>query len=230
MWINVTRAETDVTGATFVRLLAKLSWVRNATSVSLHLPRQAIWGNIWRHTARKRWQKWGKSSFWEFHSCISLNVLFFFITNVWLLNFLSDVANKNSTSVSWCLLREVIWGYIWRHTAEKNVIFVRQVSWVEMVVSIWLCCSQPNIQSSLNGTVIMREQLIPFDSVNSQVLSLKSPLPMDKKVWRRSAEQIVKLSTSQSQKVQMNEVVEQSVNFNISKTSWFRNTAQTKPL
>ena len=74
---------------------------------------------MWRHTARKRWQKWGKSSFWEFRICISLNVLFFFITNVWLFNFFSDVANKNSTSVSWCLLREVIWGYIWRHTAWK---------------------------------------------------------------------------------------------------------------
>ena len=85
------------------------SW-KNATSVNMHHPKQAIWGLIWKHTVEK-----GQTN----ATSVTMHLL---KEAIWGLIWTHTV-EKNQTiaiRVTFHLLKQAISEHIWKHTMEKG--------------------------------------------------------------------------------------------------------------
>ena len=94
----------------------------NATSVTLHPLRLAIWGHIWWHTVEKSQTNATNATMHPLTQAIW--------GHIW--RHTVEKSQTNATNVASHPLRQAIWGDIWRHTVEKSLTKIHEGFWTKI--------------------------------------------------------------------------------------------------
>jgi len=127
----------------------------NATNVTIALPRQIIWGDIWKGTVEKSqtnatnanlhrfrqgiwrhiWKRTVEKSLTNATNANLHPIMQGLKGHIW--KHTAEKSWTNATNVSIHPPRQVIWGRIWKHTVEKSQTNVTYVTLHPLVQTIW---------------------------------------------------------------------------------------------